>query len=100
MKFLTFLRSRRLAFGAALALVAMIAAGMFAAARAQGQTCQDIDNTTVCADQFTADVPGFVNAIGNITIAQKGKQPYLIARSFEGKPARFQLRPNDKVGAL
>lgn len=84
-----------LQIGIAIALIAAFVAGSFALVRAQGRSCRDIVNVTVCADQFLTDVPGFTNAQGNITIGLKGKEAYVIARAVDGRPARFLHDVND-----
>jgi hypothetical protein len=76
---LAFLRRRRLTVGAALALIVLVALGMFAAARAQGQICRDVVNLTICGDELVQETSqGEFRLADNIKIGPRGG-PMLLA---------------------
>lgn len=73
----------RLRRGLQIALLAALFVALIATAGAQGQTCLDFDNLTVCADlPLSSPDPGSdtFTLKGNITIGPKGQPAQLIVR--------------------
>jgi hypothetical protein len=88
---LAFLRRRRLTLGAALALIALLAVGMFVVARAQGQICRDVVNLTICGDKVVAEnAEGEFLLSGNIKVGSRGGPLQLhitdMEPTFKGRP--------------
>jgi hypothetical protein len=78
--------------GAALALIALVALGMFAGARAQGQICRDIVNLTICGDSISPNPsdPEEFRLAGNLKIGPRGGPALLqvtdMEPTFKGQP--------------
>ncbi len=67
-----------LRYGVLAALLAVVAAGLsMTTAHAQGRTCRDAGNLTVCADLMNESSDGFV-AEFNVTIAPKNGDPVVL----------------------
>lgn len=86
--------------GLLVALLAVLLLGLITNASAQGHTCLDFDNLTVCADHpFPPSDPQSTTfrMEGNIAIGPKGQPPQLIVRdasheSFPGSGPLAELR--------
>lgn len=74
-------RAHRLSLGLLAAVLATIAAGLFAGARAQGRVCRTIDNITVCGDQLAVEsADGKLVLKGNITMGPRSGSQVLKVR--------------------
>jgi hypothetical protein len=70
---------------AALLLFLLLLAGAVVTANAQGQTCRDVGQITICGDQFT-ELPATTNGggfrlLGNVKIGPKGSAPVVQVRN-------------------
>ncbi|HRW09903.1 MAG TPA: hypothetical protein P5121_32600, partial [Caldilineaceae bacterium] len=96
-------------WSATIGLLVLFLVGGFIAVQAQGQTCRDVGNITICGDTFaetTANGGGF-RLVGNVRIGPKGSAPVVQVRNtgsiFDGsvlaenitQPSYFHFNQSD-----
>lgn len=97
------MRTHRLRLGLLVALLAALAAGLFAAAKAQGQECIDIGNLTVCGDELEVneqpETNNYIQLIGNLKIGPKGEPPVIYVRGINELDFKIidPLNPHNKA---
>jgi Bacterial Ig-like domain len=82
MTMITFLRRPRFGIVALAGLMALLIAGAFSVARAQGQTCRDTGNLTICGDTIDESGQEF-QLKGNIKIGPKGGAAVVVVTDME-----------------
>jgi hypothetical protein len=92
MKLVHYLRRHRLRAALLLTLFGSLAAGLFAAAKAQSQECRVAENIKVCADRFASSGinPEAFHAYGNLRLGPKDGEPVVLVKDISGFPGAEQ----------
>src|SRR5262245_4338746 len=89
----TFLRWQWLGPFAMAGLIALLIAGAFSVARAQGQVCRDVDNLTICGDTLVVGSGTQFLLRGNIKIGPKGGAALVAVSDMESSFQGFPISP-------